>query len=269
MTNNSSGLNLSLSVAAPGGGGGIAASAAGNSVSSGTVVWSNANNVSFGMAGSTITATAAGGAAAQPDRRWAEPQVIRNTFSNVTLISAITSRPFFIPYFHDAGDLTISRVNWQMSRSTTGQNLFSVYFGIYTYVNDTQISLLGSKVAVFSNSATASVSGIRRFALSGLPAAISTMTPGGYVIGWKFDAAATQSANYWLAGGNTGVPVIGGVLEGTDSYNTATSYNFAPFYGRYTANSADLPGSVADSQVIGQFTGVSHPIPLWMMFNND
>lgn len=42
----------------PGAGGGIAASAAGNSVSGGTVVWSNSNNVSFGMAGSTITATA-------------------------------------------------------------------------------------------------------------------------------------------------------------------------------------------------------------------
>jgi hypothetical protein len=40
------------------GGGGIAASAAGASVSDGTVVWSNSNNVSFGMAGSTITATA-------------------------------------------------------------------------------------------------------------------------------------------------------------------------------------------------------------------
>lgn len=58
ITNNTDGLQLSLSVAAPGGGGGIAASAAGNSVSNGTVVWSNSNNVSFGMAGSTITATA-------------------------------------------------------------------------------------------------------------------------------------------------------------------------------------------------------------------
>jgi len=48
------------SVAAGGGGadGGIFASAAGSSQSAGNIVWSNANNVSFGMNGSTITATA-------------------------------------------------------------------------------------------------------------------------------------------------------------------------------------------------------------------
>jgi len=44
---------------------GVAISAAGNSVAAGTVVFSNANNVSFGMAGSTVTASAtfAGGLA--------------------------------------------------------------------------------------------------------------------------------------------------------------------------------------------------------------
>jgi hypothetical protein len=47
-----------------GGGGGPAISAAGNSVSNGTVVFSNSNGVSFGMNGSTITATVVPGAAA-------------------------------------------------------------------------------------------------------------------------------------------------------------------------------------------------------------
>lgn len=46
------------------GGGGAAISASGNSVSSGTVVFSNSNGVSFGMSGSTITATVTPGAAA-------------------------------------------------------------------------------------------------------------------------------------------------------------------------------------------------------------
>ena len=49
-TLNSLGLALSVGI---GGGGGIAASAAGASQSAGTIVWSNANNVSFGMNGST------------------------------------------------------------------------------------------------------------------------------------------------------------------------------------------------------------------------
>ena len=47
-----------------GGGGGVAISASGSSASSGTVVFSNSNGVSFGMSGSTITATVTPGAAA-------------------------------------------------------------------------------------------------------------------------------------------------------------------------------------------------------------
>jgi len=53
---NSAGFTLSLSAAAPSGGG-VAVSANGSSQNAGTVVWSNSNNVSFGMNGSTITAT--------------------------------------------------------------------------------------------------------------------------------------------------------------------------------------------------------------------
>jgi outer membrane protein OmpA-like peptidoglycan-associated protein len=55
---NSNGLTLSLSAAAPGGGGGVALSAGTQSVSTGTVVYSNSNGVSFGMSGSSrITAS--------------------------------------------------------------------------------------------------------------------------------------------------------------------------------------------------------------------
>lgn len=46
-----------ISIVGGAGAGGAAISAAGNSVSNGTVVFSNSNNVSFGMAGSTVTAT--------------------------------------------------------------------------------------------------------------------------------------------------------------------------------------------------------------------
>lgn len=55
VTLNSAGLNMALSAAA--GGGGVALSAAGSSQSSGTLVFSNANSVSFGMNGSTVTAS--------------------------------------------------------------------------------------------------------------------------------------------------------------------------------------------------------------------
>lgn len=65
MTMNTAGLQLSMSVAAPGGGGGAAISAGANSTNAGTVVFSNSNGVSFGMDGAgVITATVVPGAAA-------------------------------------------------------------------------------------------------------------------------------------------------------------------------------------------------------------
>jgi hypothetical protein len=60
----SNGFTLSLSAAAPGGGGGAAISAAGGSQSTGTVIFSNANGVSFGYNAGVITATVQPGAAA-------------------------------------------------------------------------------------------------------------------------------------------------------------------------------------------------------------
>lgn len=63
VTQNTAGLSLAvpqwITTYAPGAG--VAISAAGNSISNSTVVFSNANNVTFGMAGSTITASVTGG----------------------------------------------------------------------------------------------------------------------------------------------------------------------------------------------------------------
>lgn len=58
LSGSSNGGSLTLSIiGASGGGGGAAISAAGASASDGTVVFSNSNNVSFGMNGSTVTAS--------------------------------------------------------------------------------------------------------------------------------------------------------------------------------------------------------------------
>ncbi|CAB4134660.1 hypothetical protein UFOVP274_27 [uncultured Caudovirales phage] len=61
MTLNSNGLALSLSAPTPGGGGAINVSAGTASGNLQTIVFSNSNGVSFGLNGSTITASAAGG----------------------------------------------------------------------------------------------------------------------------------------------------------------------------------------------------------------
>lgn len=53
----SNGFTLSLSAADPGGGGGIAIAAGGATASDSTVVFSNSNNITFGLNGSTMTAS--------------------------------------------------------------------------------------------------------------------------------------------------------------------------------------------------------------------
>lgn len=115
------------SVAAGGGGadGGVFASAAGSSQTAGQVVWSNSNNVSFGMNGSTITATASVASSLTAIR------ISAGTTSN--LLSAIT--------FADGGNVSFginastltanvasSLTNIRVSAGTTSNLLSAITF---------------------------------------------------------------------------------------------------------------------------------------------
>lgn len=237
----------------------------GTPATTGTIVFSNSNGVTFGINGNTITASVAAGGGGY-SQRWDQIPAFRFSLSNLTNITAISNVPFFQP-LKFGGAMTLSRINFEMSRSTSGSNLFSITAGIYTYVNDTQISLLASATGSYSNTATASNSGIRRFGLEGFD--VSTFTAGGYVIGLMFNAGAnTASMNYSIRG-HSGAVQAGAILEGADSYNTATSYNVFPFFGRLSNTTAAFPTVVSDAQVRGQFSGASAPINAWIGFNND
>ncbi len=245
----------------------VAISGSNGSFAFSTVTFGNLNGLSFYTSNGSIVGsyTAGGGGGAVP-QRWTQIPDFRFSLSNLTNITAISNVPFFQPFRID-GTLTVSRVNYEMSRATSGSNAFSVTAGIYSYVNDTQISLLGSAVGVYSNTATASVSGIRRFGISGFD--VSTFAPGGYIFGMMFNAGAnTASMNYSIRG-YSGAVQLGAVNEGTNNYNTATSYNIFPFFGRYSNTVAAFPSSVADSQIRGQFSGASAPLNAWIGLNND
>ena len=259
---------ISISVAAPGGGGGAALQGSGTyTQNTGTVQFANSNGVTFGLSNNGVmTASVAAGGAGGYDIRWTQSPQLRFSLSNLTNVTAISNVPFFIPIRFD-GNMTLSRINFEMSRSTSGSNLFTVTAGIYSYVNDTQLTLIASATESYSNTATASVSGIRRFAVDGFD--VSTFTAGGYVYGMKFNAGAnTASMNYSIRG-HSGAVQLGAVVGGADQYNTATSYNIFPFFGRLSNTSGAMPDSVGDSQVRGQFSGVSAPIGAWIGFNDD
>lgn len=220
-------------------------------ITAGNIVFSNSNNVSFGMNGSTITASAAaggGGGFALQDYALLD----RAYMIAVTNMTAISQRPIFVPFVLP-GSLTWNRGDIEVSRASAGSNLFTADFGIYRYVNSTQLSLMGSLRNTYSGTATASQSGIRRILFAGMDTGATALTPGQYVMGMMFSASAgTASMNYSLRGATLGPPA-GNVFPGANSYATATSQlssmPLARFLGRYTATSGSLPDTVGFNQV--------------------
>lgn len=223
----------------------------GSAALTGNIVFSNANGVSFGQNGQTITASVnAGGGGGFTLQDYA--LLDRAYMLAVTNMTAISQRPIFIPFVLP-GSLTWNRGDIEVSRSTSGSNLFTADFGIYSYVNSTQLSLMGSLRNTYSGTATASQSGIRRILFTGMDAGATALTPGQYVMGMMFSASAgTASMNYSLRGATLGPPA-GNVFPGANSYATATSQlssmPLARFLGRYTATSGNLPNTVGFNQV--------------------
>ena len=232
--------------------GGIAVNAA-STVTNGSVVFSNSNGVTFGMAGSTITASVAAGAAPTLIGYQNMPRESLNLVTNMTA-TGVTQRPLFFP-FELYGNLVLNNIGVEVSRATSGSNLFTIQAAIYTFVNSTQISRLASLQNVFSNTATASISGVRQIRLTGLEAAGTSLTPGQYVMMLYASAANTASMNYSWRGAVTALPPVGNIFPGTNSVQTATSQlssNYLmPFQGRYTATTASPPGFVNRTQVQG------------------
>lgn len=304
---NSAGLTLSLSAAAPGGGGAINVSAGAASGNLQTVQFNDLNGVSFGLNGSTITASHNGlTTAAQSNHSHGNPtlaltnltgttasasngltislsaaapgggaaQTIRWTHgpfvvSNnlITNVTALTQRPIFIP-INIPGQLSADEMMWAMSRSTSGSNNFTLHIGVYTMANGTSMNLLYSSSASYSASVTASISGIRIVEFP-LGSQMSSLTQGQYVLGAIFSATATASMNYSLMGHSTANPAVGGMHTGGNTFFTHTSHHILPMWGRYSTTTGALPSAVAANGVIGFPTGASAPLPWAFTFGSD
>ena len=244
---------------------GVAVNAAGT-VSSGFVVFSNSNNVTFGINGSTITAsiTAAGGGAANLSI-WRHPKGNAN-LTSLTNLTGLSMRPFFVPIVMD-GNITVRSLGLNVSRSATGSNLFTVQYGIYTYVNSTQISAIATAQDVFSGTATVSQSGARMLWLTniGTHANASTMTPGNYVLGFFFSTSGgTASMNYFIRGAYMSSAsnfLMGQIFPGTNQYSTNTSQGAIPMFGRYsTTHAAPIRNTYAQSNIYGLGSAASQGI---------
>lgn len=191
-------------------------------------------------------------------------KIMTANVSNMT-VTGLTQRPIFIP-FQLPGSLTHNMMEIEVSRATSGSNAFTMQAAIYTFVNRTQISRLASLQNVFSNTDTASISGIRRIRLTGFEAAGTTLSPGQYVMMLYASAANTASMNYSYRGGVTVAPDVGVIGGGTNVVTTATSAmsngGYRIFAGVWSTTTASPPASIGLSNVSQHTRGV--PIYFYM-----
>ena len=102
MAMGSNGLGLSLSAPTPGGGGAINVAAGTTNGNVQTLSFVNSNGVSFGLNGSTITASAAAGGGAAFTGFWFQPEVFGNTMTSTHAPATVYIRPFELGGYVDA-----------------------------------------------------------------------------------------------------------------------------------------------------------------------
>lgn len=138
---NSAGLTLSLSAAAPGAGGGVNFSAGTTSGNLDSVVFSNSNGVSFGLNGSTITASAAGGAGANTISYFVNGPLQADNLNNASMSgSSQAVAPFILPgaISVDFARLAVSISTNSTTRATTinttisGQRASTIFGNIFS-----------------------------------------------------------------------------------------------------------------------------------------
>ena len=231
MTLNSAGLRLDLSAPTPGGGAAINVSAGTTSGNLQTIVFSNSNGVSFGLNGSTVTASAAGGAGG-----------VAIAASNTTFTS---------------GTVVMSASGGAITINSGAQ---SVGFSV-----PATSSLVGTNgISLSSNGSTISISGVSPYAsrfiypeanlLTGLSAfgngsmSIQYVPFDGYVTATRLDALVSWSAGSSAAANTAGIAMTmfagiytrnASTLQSVSSATTQQTLTYASNTSNYTGiNSA-------------------------------
>jgi len=218
------------------GGGNLAISASASSVSSGTVVFSNSNNVSFGMNGSTVTASA--GPSGYSVSIWKELDYLQTWNINTGIVSFHRAS---MPVYLSATDAVLLNG----FSSVNGSSLAGSYtqmLAIYTMSGGTaNLAASGSRQVSWTSgsdtSASSEYGGMSLFRYRTLPIAYS-ITPGDYLLAAYVSTALSQSVS--LVGRNQVVAEIA-------AYDGIETKAFLD--GFMTTNSSAFPATVAVSNV--------------------
>lgn len=289
---------ITIHGASGGGGGGVAIAAGGATATSGTVVFSNDNGVSFGLDGSVVTATVAIGiAAVSADGVEATSGGIEFSNANgvsfgldgATITASVvppTTHSCYLPHQnrlfvvgqqgqgtlhlwpYSFPDLSINRVGLVVhntnSSNSSGSHTLSFWFGLYTRSNSS-LSLLASasNTTAITHSGTAGsyslFSGNRLFTLG-----LSTLLPASDY--WVGIISRTTSAGTNGTYSQVLVSAMASNFLGHFGSSHNTTYQSGLGAGVYTATTSAFPASIAFSQIRGS-DSLAMRSPVWMLQN--
>lgn len=281
-----------------GGGGGVAIAAGGATATSGTVVFSNDNGVSFGLDGSVVTATvhigvaaisANGGEVSSGTVEFVNSNGVSfdiNAGSVVASVVPPTTHSCYLPHQnrllvvgqqgqgtlhlwpYSFPDLSIDRVGLVVhntnSSNSSGSHTLSFWFGLYTRSNSS-LSLLASasNTTAITHSGTAGsyslFSGPRLFTLG-----LSTLLPASDY--WVGIISRTTSAGANGTYSQVLVSAMASNFLGHFGSSHNTTYQSGLGAGVYTATTSALPGSIAFTQIRGS-DSLAMRSPVWMLQN--
>jgi len=219
----------------------------GTPATTGTIVFSNSNGVTFGINGNTITASVnAGGGGntlyAYNGGAMSAPMVVGQVGQ-----ASLNIRPINIG--NDvAYDRIVLPVNYTQASNSTLTASVSMWVGIYSK-NVATLSLMGStSISVSVNgsgTASSSVNNGPRLITIG---STNTLTAGNYWIGIisrSTTAGANASISQFL------VSQVNSNFSGLWAVGTTNTNQIAPGWGTYSASTTAMPASIAFTQIRG------------------
>jgi hypothetical protein len=213
----------------------------GSTITNGTIVFSDSNGVSFGINGSTVTASVAAAAAASVTAfsQWAE----WNTNWSISQASFSLQR-FTIPM-----NLSATQMNMMMALSgaTNSSGAITISVGIYTIGASTASLASSASVQISWTSGSATNTSSEYGGASGTRyrtlAVGFSMTPGDYMMGFL---VSTTNNGTWQVFGRNGVNIVGSYEGDTNAFLDGTSIS----------STGGLLASVAQSNTNYARTGI-------------
>ncbi len=238
-----SGTGSTIIISGGNGGGGIGLAVAGSTLSSGTALFSNANGVTFGMAGSTVTASIIPNATYDGWTPYSDLMMVAGQQGQGTLYFEPEHSPY---YFQNRVGVPVAYTN---ATNSTGSVTLSYWMGFYT-----------QNVSTLSLSASTSFSTALTF--SGTVGSYS-LHSGMRLLTFPWSLTVPES-EIWI-GHLSRTTTAGGNASVSQMLVSNVNSNFVGFFGQahsttqqwtlgqgvYSATTSGMPNSVAFSQIRG------------------